>query len=77
MTIRAFVYGDEAWFEKYEDFSKRLKIEDGTSDSKKSQADDEYVCIAPIRVNGTPMGVLMLTGFNDKKIEKISIVREF
>ncbi|MCX6119880.1 MAG: hypothetical protein NT027_20285 [Proteobacteria bacterium] len=71
VTIRAFVYGDEAWFEKYSDFSKRLEI----PSSKHLQSSD-YICIAPIRVNQNNMGVLMLTSFHDKHIDRLIRIGE-
>lgn len=65
VTVRAFVFGDEAWFEKYSDFSKRLGI---STSSHLDSAD--YICVSPIRVNQNNMGVLMLTCFNDENIAK-------
>ena len=66
VTIRAFVYGDCAWFEPYEEFSNRLDL----PKNLKTRPGKEYVCIAPIRVNHTNMGVVMLTDFDDEHISR-------
>lgn len=66
ISVRAFVYGDEAWFETFSDFTARLGIPE-TNQIPGSQ----YLCISPIRVNHYIMGVLMLTSFQDEKIQRM------
>ena len=64
-TIRAFVYGDECWYESYKGFAERLNL---PTSQRYDSAD--YVCIAPIRVREHNIGVLMLTQFDDAHIKK-------
>lgn len=66
ITIRALVYGDEAWFETIDSFVSRLDIK-----QPRLHQDSEYLCIAPIRVHESYAGVLMLTGFDDEHIRSI------
>ncbi|MCX6125440.1 MAG: hypothetical protein NTV34_11940 [Proteobacteria bacterium] len=66
VTVRSFVYGDETWYERYSDFSKRLDIP-----SAKHLEQADFLCIAPIRVDQNNMGVLMLTCFDDTHISRL------
>lgn len=65
VAIRAFVYGDEAWFERYDEFSRRLNIPKSSG-----LTSAEYVCVLPVKVNSNNLGVLMLTCFDDRYIEE-------
>jgi class 3 adenylate cyclase len=66
VTLRSFVYGDECWFESYKEFAKKLDIPYADKFSKA-----EFVCIAPIKVNHTNLGVIMLTSFDDEHIRNL------
>lgn len=63
VILRAMVYGDEAMFETYVDFATRMRLP-----LSPHLSDASYFCACQLKVNGAPVGALMLTRFNDEFI---------
>ena len=74
VTLRAMIYGDEAMFELFTEFARRLSLPVSPSFPENS-----FFCAVPLRVNQTIVGAMMLTGFDDALIlqEKLKTSRDF
>jgi|GEM_PF-5673810 len=66
VTLRSLVYGDEAMFESFEEFSERVRVP-GNPGLNAS----EFFSAVPLRVNQTIVGTMMLTRFDDNLIRRL------
>jgi class 3 adenylate cyclase len=64
VTIRTVLYGDSAYYESFFDFCDKRGLP-----VSKVQLSAKIFCAIPIRVNEAIIGSMMLTKFDDKKIE--------
>ncbi len=65
VTLRSLIYGDEAMFESFSEFSDRVRVPKNSNHNGSG-----YFCACPLRVNQTIVGTILLTGFDDAAIDR-------